>query len=159
MRFTSGVDSRQGSRFAARAAAIAAFAGALGAMVGASAADWVSLGGTQAMQGAVDRASIRVEKKQLQAWALFRFSDSQPSPAGEYRSQKSLSYFKCADRTIAYVEHLLYASDDGSGDVLYTVTTAPAEITFAKPESGTMGERIVAFVCAEGAKKRPKTTP
>ena len=124
-----------------------------------AAADWVSLGGTPTTQGAVDRASITTEKKQLQAWALFRFSAPQASPGGEYRSQKSLSYFKCADRMIAYVEHLLYASEDGGGEVVYTVTTAPGEIVFAKPESGTMGARIVEFVCAEAAKKRPKPKP
>ncbi len=125
----------------------------------AAAADWVSLGGTSLTEGAVDRASIAIEKKQLEAWALFRFSAPQPSPGGDYRSQKSLSYFKCADRTIAYVEHVLYASEDGGGEAVYTLTSAPEEITFAKPEPGTMGERIVAFVCAEAAKKRPKAKP
>ncbi|MFO0997428.1 MAG: hypothetical protein U1F33_12165 [Alphaproteobacteria bacterium] len=141
----------------ARACGLVATAGALLAAAGtALGADWVSLGGTASTQGAVDRASIAVEKKQLQAWALFRFAAPQPSPAGEYRSQRSLSYFKCADHSIAYVEHHLYASDDGSGEAVYTVTSAPGEITFAKPEAGTMGERIVTFVCTEAAKKRSK---
>ena len=132
---------------------------AAGPAATAAAADWVSVGGTSLTQGAVDRTSIAIEKKQLKAWSLFRFSESQPSPGGDYRSQKSLSYFKCADRMIAYVEHVLYASEDGEGESVYTLSSAPDEITFAKPEAGTMGERIVAFVCAEAAKRRLKAKP
>lgn len=113
-------------------------------MSSASAADWVTTGGTTTQTMSVDKNTIVAVGKYRKAWVQSVFTEDRMAGSKPYRSQKALLYYVCPERLGAIVSVTLYQKD---GNVSETASVKLAEAPFNEILPDSLNETAFDYVC------------
>jgi hypothetical protein len=131
------------------------------ACIGAQAADWRSLGGTDASELSIDADSVQQVGNLRQAWSMWNFKEARNNNDATFPSLKSyqdLYLYNCKDQTLRLSKEIIFADNNGLGDKR-DHSDALTGTTFDKPAPGSVAEIMLKSVCsADLAKPVEKPT-
>jgi hypothetical protein len=128
------------------------------ACVGAQAADWRNIGGTDASELSIDAASITQKGNIRQAWSMWNFKEARPNNDPSFPALKSyqdLNFYNCKDQTVRLAREIIYADSNGTGDQR-DHSDALKNTAFVKPAAGTVPELVLKEVCSADLSKKAK---
>ncbi|HEY4316922.1 MAG TPA: surface-adhesin E family protein [Herbaspirillum sp.] len=129
----------------------AAAGGLIGlACLGAHAADWRSIGGTDASELSIDADSVQQVGNLRQAWSMWNFKEARKNNDATFPSLKSyqdLYLYNCKDQTLRLTKEIIYADNNGTGDKR-DHSDALTGTNFDKPAQGSVAEIMLKEVCS-----------
>ena len=122
----------------------------------ASAANWVEIGGNDAVSVKVDKDSMRRIGSRVKTWLKWEWTNQQEVdgtyPKKTYKIEKQLQISDCTNRTLAVAQGIQYATDE-SGDIVNSYTVNEKQWRFSEAAPETIGETILQFACKVTTKK------
>lgn len=116
----------------------------------ASAANWVEVGGSDAVVVSVDTESLRRSGTQVRSWLKWQWSKPldvpNTYPVKQYKLERQLQVSDCKNRTFAIAQGVRY-SDETGNDVVDSYIVAEKSWQFSEAVPETLGESIVRYVC------------
>jgi hypothetical protein len=125
------------------------------ACVGAQAADWRSLGGTDVSELSIDADSVQQVGTLRQAWSMWNFKQARNNNDATFPSLKSyqdLYLYNCKDQTLRLSKEIIFADNNGMGDKR-DHSDALTGTTFDKPAQGSVAEIMLKAVCSANLEK------
>ncbi|MDB5775080.1 MAG: transcriptional regulator [Herbaspirillum sp.] len=116
----------------------------------ASAADWRSIGSTNAGELLIDAASLEQHGDIRQAWSMWNFKEARKNNEAGFptlKSYKDLQLYNCKDKTMRLSKEIIFAEANGMGDSR-DHSDALANSAFAKPAEHTVAAAMLEQVCA-----------
>ncbi|HEY4073614.1 MAG TPA: surface-adhesin E family protein [Herbaspirillum sp.] len=128
------------------------------ACIGAQAADWQKIGGTDASELSIDATSITQKGDIRQAWSMWNFKEPRPNNDASFpalKSYKDLNFYNCKEKTVRLAREIIYADNNGTGDQR-DHSDALKNTAFVKPAAGTVPELVLKEVCSADISKKAK---
>jgi hypothetical protein len=126
------------------------------ACIGAHAADWRSIGATDASELSIDADSVQQVGQLRQAWSMWNFKVARPNNDASFPALKSyqdLHIYNCKDATLRLTREIIFADNNGLGDKR-DHSDALTGTTFAKPAKGSVAEIMLKEVCSAPLAKK-----
>jgi len=126
------------------------------ACVSANAADWRSIGSSNAGELLIDASSLEQNGDIRQAWSMWNFKEPRKNNDPSFptlKSYKDLQLYNCKDKTMRISREIIYADANGMGDSR-DHSDALANSTFAKPVEHSVAEAMLEQVCATDMSKK-----
>ena len=116
----------------------------------ASAANWVEVGGSDAVVVSVDTESLRRSGAQVRSWLKWQWSKPldvpNSYPVKQYQLERQLQVSDCKNGAFAIAQGVRY-SDATGNDVVDSYTVAEKSWQFSEAAPETLGESILRYVC------------
>jgi hypothetical protein len=126
------------------------------ACIGAQAADWRSIGSTDASELSIDADSVQQVGQLRQAWSMWNFKVARPNNDANFPALKSyqdLYIYNCKDQTLRLTKEIIFADNNGMGDKR-DHSDALTGTTFTKPAQGSVAEIMLKEVCTAPLSKK-----
>lgn len=124
----------------------------------AHAADWRSIGGTDASELSIDADSVQQVGDLRQAWSMWNFKEPRKNNDATFPALKSyqdLYLYNCKDKTLRLSREIIFADNNGMGDKR-DHSDALTGSKFDKPAPGSVAEIMLKEVCAAPLTKKKK---
>ena len=97
----------------------------------------------------VDRATIRKKSNFVEMWEMTNFFETQVTEVDKqnYKSRMHLSRYDCSDGTRGTVSFLMYAEENGKGNVVLSHMVKKNEIEDNSIPPGSLGELLWKIAC------------
>ena len=118
--------------------------------ISAQAADWRSIGGTDASELFIDAESVQQVGNLRQAWSMWNFKQARQNNDASFPSLKSyqdLYLYNCKDQTLRLTKEIIFAENNGGGDKR-DHSDALTGTAFDKPAAGSVAEIMLKEVCS-----------
>lgn len=126
--------------------------------IGAQAADWRSIGSTDASELSIDADSVQQVGNLRQAWSMWNFKEARKNNDATFPALKSyqdLHFYNCKDQTLRLTREIIFADNNGTGDKR-DHSDALTNMTFEKPAAGSVAEIMVKEVCSAPLAEKTK---
>jgi hypothetical protein len=123
--------------------------GATGA--GPASSNWEIMVWTDPLTVSVDTASIAPHAARITARVMWDYAEAQVSGghgAAPYRSMIGTVVFDCATGRFGAAGSTTYSGDGGDGELVAQYAINPDNAELSSTEPGTIGNDLVAYVCA-----------
>lgn len=118
--------------------------------IGAQAADWRSIGSTDASELFIDAESVQQVGNMRQAWSMWNFKEARQNNDASFPSLKSyqdLYLYNCKDQTLRLTKEIIFVENNGGGDKR-DHSDALTDTVFDKPTAGSVAEIMLKEVCS-----------
>lgn len=111
-------------------------------------AQWVKMGGNDAVDAYMDLNLLEKKGEYVLSWRLYDYRKPQQTSAGKpFMSAATLVATKCAERTEAMLSFMQYAEGMGKGSVVASREIPRPEWQVNKVAAGSIGEALNKVAC------------
>lgn len=115
---------------------------------GIGSSKWVTIYSDKTVSVYFDKSTFSASPKQRKAWVMTTWAASQTENYVPYQSAKTLSVFRCADRTTATLQSITYGEAYGAGKVMRSLAIPADKAAFTESAPDTLGEATLNTICS-----------